>query len=193
MLFFLLEQNLLMAAKKLTRQVLLICLFLSLPAWLHAQYKRASFNVIAFYSSKNDAAHISFVREANKWFSKAAKEQNFSYDSTNDWSKMNASFLSRYQVVIFLDSRPEDSLQRDSFEKYINSGGAWMGFHFAAFALNGSAYPQNWDWYHEHFLGSPFFDGTGYLRLNDAKPLPKRIVLIHIPARCAMQQMNLMQ
>ena len=29
-----------------------------------------------------------------------------------------------------------------------------MGFHFAAFALTPSAYPQNWDWYHNTFLGS---------------------------------------
>lgn len=28
-----------------------------------------------------------------------------------------------------------------------------MGFHFAAFSLTPSAYPENWSWYHEHFLG----------------------------------------
>ena len=33
-------------------------------------------------------------------------------------------------------------------------GGAWMGFHFAAFALTPSDYPQNWNWYHNDFLGS---------------------------------------
>ena len=29
-----------------------------------------------------------------------------------------------------------------------------MGFHFAGFALTPSAYPANWDWYHNTFLGS---------------------------------------
>ena len=29
-----------------------------------------------------------------------------------------------------------------------------MGFHFAGFALTPSDYPQNWDWYHNVFLGS---------------------------------------
>jgi len=29
-----------------------------------------------------------------------------------------------------------------------------MGFHFAGFALSPSAYPANWDWYHNTFLGS---------------------------------------
>ena len=28
-----------------------------------------------------------------------------------------------------------------------------MRFHFAAFALNNSAFSQNWDWYHQTFLG----------------------------------------
>jgi hypothetical protein len=36
----------------------------------------------------------------------------------------------------------------------MENGGSWMGFHFAAFALTPSAYPQNWDWYHNEFLGS---------------------------------------
>ena len=36
----------------------------------------------------------------------------------------------------------------------MEKGGAWMGFHFSAFALTPSAYPQNWDWYHNEFLGS---------------------------------------
>jgi hypothetical protein len=29
-----------------------------------------------------------------------------------------------------------------------------MGFHFSAFALTPSAYPANWDWYHNTVLGS---------------------------------------
>ena len=57
-------------------------------------------------------------------------------------------------MVIFLDTRPEDSLQRLAFEKYMQNGGRWMGFHFSAFALTPSAYPQNWEWYHNKFLAS---------------------------------------
>jgi len=120
----------------------------------HAQSKSPSFKVIAFYTAKEDAAHISFVHEANKWFPKIGKEYNFVYDSTNDWNNLNPSFLSNYKVVLFLDTRPEDSLQRVTFETYMKNGGAWMGFHFAGFALTPSKYPQNWDWYHNEFIGS---------------------------------------
>jgi len=119
-----------------------------------AQEREASFQVIAFYTAKQDQAHISFVHQANRWFPKAAKQFKFKYDSTNDWSNLNAEFLSRYQVVLFLDTRPEDSAQRETFKTYMENGGAWIGFHFAGFALTPSAYPQNWDWYHQHFLGS---------------------------------------
>ncbi|MBV4356634.1 ThuA domain-containing protein [Pinibacter aurantiacus] len=116
--------------------------------------KKSSFKVIAFYTAKSDLAHISFVHEANKWFPSMAAKYGFTYESTNDWSKLNDTVLAKYNVVIFLDTRPEDSTQRVAFEKYMKNGGAWMGFHFSAFALTPSAFPQNWDWYHNEFLGS---------------------------------------
>jgi hypothetical protein len=56
--------------------------------------------------------------------------------------------------VIFLDTRPDSADQRKSFRDYMDKGGAWIGFHFAGFALTPSEYPQNWDWYHDQFLGS---------------------------------------
>ncbi|MFO1512917.1 MAG: ThuA domain-containing protein [Verrucomicrobiota bacterium] len=112
------------------------------------------FKVIAFYTGKNDPAHISFVGEANRWFSQVAVTNHFIYDTTTNWSELKVETLARYQVVLFLDTRPEDSAQRVAFEDFMEHGGAWMGFHFAAFALTPSAVPQNWDWYHEQFLGA---------------------------------------
>jgi hypothetical protein len=119
-----------------------------------SQKNSESFRVIAFFTAKNDPAHISFVHEANKWFPEMASQYHFSYDSTSDWNQLNTTVLKNYDVVIFLDTRPEDSLQRIVFQQYMEQGGAWMGFHFSAFALTPSSYPQNWNWYHEKFLGS---------------------------------------
>lgn len=119
-----------------------------------AQNTNKDFHVIAFFTGKEDSAHISFVHEANHWFPKMAAGNHFTYDSTNDWNNLNPKFLSQYQVVIFLDTRPEDPAQRKAFEEYMKQGGGWMGFHFAGFALTPSAYPQNWDWYHNEFLGA---------------------------------------
>ena len=128
-------------------------LLLTLQA-ISATTKQPDFKVIAFFTGKNDQAHISFVKEANPWFKKIAAEKNFEYDTTTNWNNLNTKFLSQYQLVVFLDTRPETPEQRAAFQQYIENGGAWMGFHFAAFALTPSAYPQNWDWYHNVFLGS---------------------------------------
>jgi len=86
-----------------------------------------------------------------------AKQYGFIYDSTSEWTELDTSVLKNYDVVLFLDTRPEDSLQRIAFQQYMENGGAWMGFHFSAFALPHSAYPQNWSWYHEQFLGSGLY------------------------------------
>lgn len=133
------------------------------------------FKVIAFYTAKSDLAHISYVHEANQWFLEAGRKQNFTYDSTNDWTKLNPSFLSQYQVVLFLDTRPEAPEQRAAFRAYMENGGAWMGFHFSAFALSPSAYNQDWDWYHNEFLGSGQYKSNTWrptsavLRVEDKK------------------------
>jgi uncharacterized protein len=142
---------------------------------LAGQKSAPEFRVIAFYTGINDAAHVSFVHEANRWFTGMAQKYNFQYDSTNNWDNMNENYLSRYQVVIFLDTRPDSIIQREAFRKYMENGGAWMGFHFCAFALTPSAYPQNWDWYHKQFLGAGQYAGntwaptTAILRTEDRK------------------------
>jgi hypothetical protein len=139
------------------RNYIVFLLFLTLPLsqtqHVNAQNK-PDFKVIAFFTGKNDKAHISFVKEAHQRFPEMARKNNFTYDSTSNWANLNSEFLSKYQVVLFLDTRPDAPEQRLAFQKYMENGGGWIGFHFAAFALTPSAYPQNWDWYHDQFLGS---------------------------------------
>jgi hypothetical protein len=138
-------------------------LFVSLCVLTHSslqsfsQEKNKLFRVVAFYTNRDDRAHISFVHEANKFFPEMGKRYNFAYDSTNDWNNLNQGFLSKYQVVIFLDTRADVPDQREAFKKYMANGGAWMGFHFAGFALTPSDFPQNWDWYHNQFIGAGSF------------------------------------
>jgi len=139
------------------KRIFLLLFFIILCLRFQASFCQETnnrFNVIAFYTARNDLAHISFVHEANQWFATMAKQYRFSYDSTQNWSNLNTQFLARYQVVIFLDTRPDDPAQRNAFENYMRHGGGWMGFHFSAFALTPSSFPQNWDWYHRQFLGS---------------------------------------
>ena len=125
-----------------------------------AQESKPKFNVVGFFTGRNDLAHISFVHEANHWLAEMANKYQFSYDSTNNWDNLNLNFLANYNIVLFLDTRPDKSDQRMAFEKYMKQGGAWIGFHFAAFALTPSDFPQNWDWYHNEFLGSGQYKGN---------------------------------
>ena len=139
-----------------------------------AQDNKPLFKVIAFYTAKNDKAHISYVHEANRWFPGIAAKYNFQYDSTNDWNNLNEKFLSQYQVVLFLDTRPETPAQRNAFKKYMEKGGGWIGFHFAGFALTPSAFNQDWDWYHNEFIGAGQYKGNTWrptsaiLRVEDS-------------------------
>ena len=70
--------------------ITILCITLNRQA-LFGQDK-VNFKVIAFYTAKNDQAHISFVHEANKWFPAMAQKYHFSYDSTQNWNNLNAEF-----------------------------------------------------------------------------------------------------
>jgi hypothetical protein len=139
-----------------------------------AREQTGKFKVVAFYTGRNDQAHISFLHEANIWFNKMAVDHHFNYDTTTNWNNMNANFLSQYKVVIFLDTRPDSPAQREAFEQYMKNGGAWMGFHFSGFTLTPSDFPQNWNWYHEQFLGAGSYVSNTWrptsaiLRVEDA-------------------------
>ena len=151
-----------------------LLIYMCIAFAMNAQDSKPIFKVIAFYTAMNDQAHISFVREANRWFPVAATKYNFQYDSTNDWNKLNERFLARYNVVIFLDTRPEKPAQRSAFKKYMENGGAWIGFHFAGFALTPSAFKQDWNWYHNEFIGAGQYRGNTWrptsaiLRVEDS-------------------------
>lgn len=146
------------------KKILFLCFWLLPIALLLAQKSEPKFKVLSFYTAQNDRAHISFVHEANRWFAAKAKEYHFAYDSTNNWNLLNLPNLANYQVVVFLDTRPEAPELRTALQTYLENGGSWLGFHFAAFALTPSKYPQDWDWYHQTFLGA------GEYRSNTWRP-----------------------
>src|SRR6267142_648325 len=97
-------------------KILSIAVLISTCSALNANNSNPKFRVIAFFTAKQDQAHISFVQEARSWFPEMAAKYNFSYDTTSNWQNLNSDFLAKYQVVVFLDSRPEDPVQRAAFK-----------------------------------------------------------------------------
>ncbi|MCM0666612.1 ThuA domain-containing protein [Flavobacterium tyrosinilyticum] len=162
--------------------ILLLALMVFFFGFSQNKKEHSKFKVIAFYTAKNDQAHISFVHEANKYFPKLAAENHFQYDSTSNWDNLNAKFLAKYQVVLFLDTRPEKKEQREAFQKYMENGGGFIGFHFSAFALNDSSYNQDWNWYHNTFLGSGEYGSNTWkptsavLRVENEHPVTKNLL-----------------
>jgi hypothetical protein len=69
-----------MKTKILVLWIVLLLRCESLPA----EQPLPPFKVIAFYTGKNDQAHISFVRVANVWFAKTSAAANFIYRSTTN-------------------------------------------------------------------------------------------------------------
>ncbi|MFE9768172.1 ThuA domain-containing protein [Streptomyces sp. NPDC005808] len=126
---------------------------LAAPPAAQADTSAVPFKVLALYNGTWDAAHIDFVKEANTWFPQQAAANGFTYTSSNNWDLLANGGVNAYQVVLFLDDLPQTAAQRTGFETYMRGGGAWLGFHVAAFTTNASA----WPWYHNTFLGSGNF------------------------------------
>lgn len=120
----------------------------------------AEFKALAFgFVEGGDSAHSDFAKEATEFFTAKGKELGFIYEHTTDWSKLNDDNLANYNLVLFLNDRPSDPAQQQAFKKFMDGGGAWLGFHSAAFSMvDYSKYesreqdPGYWKWYQDKFL-----------------------------------------
>jgi hypothetical protein len=108
------------------------------------------------YEQNMDLAHRSWVREANAYFPMAAQANSFVYTSMTGWEALRTVTPAVGRVVLFLDDKPKDPALQALFQTYMDNGGAWMGFHFAAY----NAMPLDWDWYFNTFLGSGAYNGN---------------------------------
>jgi hypothetical protein len=117
------------------------------------------FRVLAFYSGTWDAAHIDFVKEARPWFEQQGPANGYTFESTNDWNRLSNLSPSQYQVIMFLDDAPHGGAERSGFQRYMDGGGAWLGFHVSAFTQSSG----DWPWYYNTLLGSGNFVTNSWL------------------------------
>jgi uncharacterized protein len=146
-----------MNPKNLLRSLALVCaltlLWNSIGDAAPTTFPSPKFNVVAFYNGTFDLAHINFVQEAIVWFPKMGHKYGFTFTATNNWELLNKDFLSNFQVVMFLDDHPHVYSQKAAFQHYMETGGAWMGFHACAY----NEIPREWSWYFNTFLGCGAF------------------------------------
>lgn len=147
-------------------------LLTSILCWLQFQFvtdtygQQPRFKVAAFYSTNGEMDHINFAKDALYFFDLIAGQQDFTFDATKDWTNLNDNYLANYDLVIWLNDFPQDDEQRAAFERFINHGGAWLGFHVSAFNLPDS----KWKWFNT-FLGGAYFQS------NNWPPLPAKVLV----------------
>ena len=139
----------------MTRYLLLILLW-TVPV-LHAQTRR----VLAFYTERGEKDHVDFARQAITFFAHDAAAQHYEWRATQDWNELLAVTPQADPLIVWLNDEPHTPEQKSAFERYIEGGGAWLGFHASAY--NDRA--THWPWF-VSFLGGAVF------RNNNWPPLP---------------------
>jgi type 1 glutamine amidotransferase len=125
-----------------------------------------NFRVLAFYTTTVEKDHVQFAQDALRFYARLASQKHFSFDSTTDWSKLNDDTLKKYQVIMWLNEFPHTEEERRSFERYMQQGGRWIGFHVSAY--NDS--DTNWPWFVDFLGGAVFYT-------NNWPPLAARLVV----------------
>jgi uncharacterized protein len=84
---------------------------------------------------------------------KLGKRNNYAVDTTKDSNFFTYQNLKRYAAIVFLSTGGDvfDSTQQDAFQKYIRSGGGYVGIHAA------TTTEYDWPWYGQ--LVGAFFNG----------------------------------
>jgi len=121
--------------------------------------------VLLFFSLNVEADHMLFATDAIRFFAEAADKHDFRVEATSNWADMNEENLKQYRLIVCLNNLPP-AAQQEAFQRYMESGGAWLGFHFAGFNMGNS----RWTWFRQ-FLGGAAFGASSW------PPLPARLVV----------------
>src|SRR5256885_802268 len=121
--------------------------------------------VLLFFSLNVEADHMLFATDAIRFFAEAADKHGFGVEATSNWADMNDENLKQYKLVVWLNNIPPTA-QQQAFQRYMENGGAWLGFHVAAFNDRNS----RWTWFKQ-------FIGGGAVGGNNWPPLPAKLLL----------------
>src|SRR5690242_5749779 len=114
--------------------------------------QKPDFKVLAFYSNKVERDHVDFSKQLRAFMTDLSDQKNFTFDVTTDWTNLNDTLLRNYQVVMWINDFPHTEHQRKVFQKYMENGGGWIGFHVAGY----NDKTTSWPWFVD-FLGGAVF------------------------------------
>ncbi len=148
-------------------QIILIAIavIISLPAAAQTDYpanyaKAPRFKALIYYDSTAEEAHVQFDRQAIQFFHKLTYGEGYILKITTDFG-LYADSLNNFDIIIMLNGMPTNRRERKAFERYMEHGGGWMGFHAAAYNDRNTA----WPWLNE-------FLGCGHFLCNNWPPQP---------------------
>lgn len=112
--------------------------------------------------SKTAGFHHQSIADGITAIQQLGTENGFVVDTTTNASMFNEDSLAQYSAVVFLSTTGDvlDHYQEADFERYIQSGGGYVGIHAAADT------EYNWGWY-GRMVGGYFLDHPG---INDPHP-----------------------
>ncbi|MDP9040748.1 MAG: ThuA domain-containing protein, partial [Bacteroidota bacterium] len=131
---------------------------------LSAQYPR--FKVLAFYSHSVEKAHTDFADAAIQFFRELTVGNGFAFDTTSNMEDLNETKIKDYQLLMMINDFPHNQSQREAFEKYMENGGGWLGFHVAGY----NDKTTNWPWFVSFLGGAVFYK-------NNWPPLPAKLII----------------
>jgi uncharacterized protein len=111
-----------------------------------------AFQALAFYSTNVETAHVVTGNEGLAFFKELASKDNFVFDTTTNWDKLNDLDPKQYQVIVWVNDFPHTEAQRAGFQKYMEHGGGWLGLHIAGYNDEST----KWPWFVD-FLGGVVF------------------------------------
>jgi cytochrome c len=116
-----------------------------LGVWLHrgvaAQSGDPRFSVLVF--SKTTGFRHDSIAQGITALEALGAEHGFAVDRTEDAARFSDAVLAGYKVVVFLNTTGDvlDTGEKAAFERYIRSGGGFVGIHSASDTEYG------WPWY----------------------------------------------
>jgi len=118
-----------------------------------ARAAEPAFKVLAFYSTDVEPDHVKTAKDALAFYSDLASKHHFQLDATTDWNKLNDNDLRPYRLILWLNNFAQTPAQRAAFEKYMENGGGWIGFHVAAY----NDKDTHWPWFVQFLGGAVFY------------------------------------
>ncbi len=149
------DHEIVLNMKKILTVILILCpLFVRAQQEYPADYARERrFKALIYYTEHAEEDHVTFAEQGVDFFRKLNHGDGFWLDVTTDFSKFTYETLKDYSVIIMFNGYPMDPQGREAFEKYMENGGGWVGFHASAYNDRNT----QWPWFVQFLGGGVFY------------------------------------